>query len=199
MAPGSGAVGEPPLCKRERGANTIALAPPGISIVIVTFVARSLRPSAWSSGAGGTRRIWRRIQAHRHVAGVRSGGGIRRWSGRGSRARCSLASRSRSELRCRLAVLAGDDEHDSGYQEQAEAEQREPQRRRRLFERGRRVMVVVVLVVLVTVRFVRITVATHGAAYFRFSSGGQADLRKILDFPYLCRGFGGLTLLGRGP
>lgn len=62
-------------------------------------------------------------------------------------------------------------------------------------------MVVVVLVVLVlfAVRFVRITVATHGAAYFRFSSGGQADPRKILDFREFCRGFGGLTLLGRGP
>jgi hypothetical protein len=196
-------------CKRERGANTSALAPPGISIVIVTFVARSLRPNGWlrgttrSAGSGARLgwRIWRRIQAHRHVPGVRGRCGVRRGSGSRRSARCSLARGHSRQLGAGLPVLSGDDEHDSGYQEQAEAEQREPQRSRRLFERGRRVMVVVVLVVLlpVTVRFVRITVATHGAAYFRFSSGGQADLRKILDFPYLCRGFGGLTLLGRGP
>jgi hypothetical protein len=62
------------------------------------------------------------------------------------------------------------------------------------------VVVVIVLVVPITVSFfVRIAVATHGAAYFRFSSGGQADPRTIGDFPYLCPGFAGLTLLGRGP
>jgi hypothetical protein len=62
------------------------------------------------------------------------------------------------------------------------------------------VVVVLLLVVPVTVRFVvRIAVATHGAAYFRFSGGGQADLRKNPDFPHLCGGFAGLTLLGRGP
>ena len=182
----------------------MALAPPGISIVIVTFVARLLRPNGWlrsGTSTGGTAgRIRRRIQAHRRVARVRGSGGIRRGSGCRS-SRSARRRLCRRELRCGLAVFTGDHEHDSGYQEQAKAEEREPKRRRRLFERGGRVMVVVMLVVLVpvTMRFVRIAVATHGAAYFRFSGGGQADLRKILDFREFCRGFGGLTLLGRGP
>jgi len=180
-----------------------ALAPPGISIVIVTFVARSLRPSDWSRRAGGARRIRRCIQANRRVARVRGGGGIRR--GRRSRggscssARRRLGAGNGRELGSRLTVLAGDDEHDSSDQEQAEAEQREPQRRGRLLKRRRRVVVVVVIVLVAVSFFVRIAVATHGAAYFRFSGRGQADLRKIRVFPHLCRRFAGLTLLGRGP
>ena len=75
--------------------------------MIVTFVARSLRPSAWSSGTGGARGIWRRIQAHWHVARVRSGGGIRRRSGRGRGARCSLASRSARYLLLALDNCSG--------------------------------------------------------------------------------------------
>jgi hypothetical protein len=68
-----------------------------------------------------------------------------------------------------------------------------------------------VLVLVVPLRFVvRIAVATHGAAYFRFSDGGQAksenrraagcDFRAHLPpFELEARVFRGLTLLGPGP
>jgi hypothetical protein len=198
--PGIGAVEDPPLCKRERGANTTALAPPGISIVIVTFVARPLRPTAWSRSAGGAWRIRRCVQTRRLIRRWVAGAGrIGRGGSRSRSARGAL--RYDCELGRRLAVFARGDEQDSGDQEKADSEDCQPERCGRLFEHGRGgVVVVLLLVVPVTVRFVvRIAVATHGAAYFRFSGRGQADLRKNPDFPHLCGGFAGLTLLGRGP
>ena len=170
--------------------------------MIVTFVARPLRATAWSRWGGGARRSRRCVQTRglirRRVAGA---GRILGGSGRSRSAGRGFGFRDGGELGGRLAVVACCDEHNSGDQEKADAEDGEPERSCRLFERGRGVLVIVlVLVVPVTVRFVvRIAVATHGAAYFRFSGGGQADLRKNPDFPHLCEGFAGLTLLGRGP
>ena len=156
------------------------------------------RPNGWLRRATRSGRAIRRISrcdcANGRVPGVRRG---RRRCGR----RRGFCARYDRELRRRLAVFAGCDEQDSGGQEKADAEEREPQRRGRLFEHGWGVVVIVLeLIVPVTVRFVvRIAVATHGGAYFRFSGGGQADLPKNPDFPHLCGGFAGLTLLGRGP
>jgi uncharacterized membrane protein len=162
--------------------------------VIVTFVARSLRPSGWFRSA--SRRIRR---------GPRWD--CSRWCGSGVRARRSRSFAARrfgrrcgAELGRGLAVVARRDEQDSSDQEQPNAEDREPQRRRGLWQRGRRVMVVVVvIVVLVLVGFVVIAVAAHAVAYFRFFRGGQADLGSLRLFGVSLARFAGLTLLGPGP
>ena len=129
--------------------------------MIVTFVARSLWPRAWSrsGGAGRVRRgtVWScgRLPGGRRCsrgsAGSRLGGGRRCQLGRG------------------LAVGSSRDEQDSSTEEKANAEQGQPQRRCRLGQGRRRVVVVVVIVLVVAVRFVvRIAVATHAPLIFGF-------------------------------
>ena len=74
------------------------------------------------------------------------------------------------------------DEQNSRAEEQADSEQGQPQRSRRLLERGRRVMLVLVLVLFVALRFVvRVAVATHAALIFGFPPAVKLFASKLVS------------------
>ena len=170
---------------RDGGANTEKPDPPGISDAREWRSRCGTRPNGWllhtTRSTGG---IGWRVHTHGRVTWARR---CRvRCSGSGRRGRCGLSAWRGRELRGRLTVLARCNEQNSGDQEKPDAQQREPQRSRRLFGRRRRVVVVVVivLVVLVTVRcVVRIAVATHAALIFVFPAGVKRIPARLATFP----------------